>query len=407
MNPNTSTPPNPAPEWGANAPATPAVGPAFARAARWARAELPVQLIRADGTREAWLSDGSLARALPGAAVPNMHVALELPDAMVLRRTVTLPRLAPDQRQQALELQAAASSPFAPDDLEWAAAPGAPVVTGECVEMVLASRRQLASHLAEQAERMGPITDPQLWVSAPGGQMVRLGEFGRARFAQGVAQRRRVVAGLSLLAVALAGALALTPTLQLRQRAIEAQAAYSDLQGRTAGIQKKRQELLQLAERIKNLTEQTSGAIDGAQALAKITDMLADDTALVNLSVQGTKVNLYGLTPNAASLMQALGDTPGVREVKAPQAAIRAAGNTKDTFSIDLQLPEIQMRWATADTAAKPAEAASAVPTAAPVSQPPASMPNALAASPGVVPASAPATARAAGPTVPAGGGKP
>lgn len=350
---------------------------ARARAPFWAgwraawRVELPVTLIRADARRETWWFDGTTARSTDTrGASARASVAVELPESLLLRRTVRLPRLSVAERAEALALQAQSSSPFSSDDLDWVAAARSRDEGAGGVDLVLASRRQVAAYLAERREALNLAAEPLAWVSAADGGMAPMGTSGRARFSGALRRRRLLLAGSGILAIGFATALAVTPSLKLRQRSIEAQTAFAMLQRQTADVQQQRQQLLKLTDRTKALTEQTATAINGAGVLLALTQMLADDTALVNLSVQGSKVNIYGMTPNAATLMQTLATTPGVQDVKAPQAAIRAAGNAKDTFNIDFQRPDNLWRWVepAKTAAALQASAASAPAPATPAS---------------------------------------
>ena len=69
-----------------------------------------------------------------------------------------------------------------------------------------------------------------------------------------------------------------------------------------------------------------------------LTQALPDDTSLLGLQVQGLKVTMNGQTTNAAALMQHLSAQPGIREVRAPSAATRPLGVSKDSFSLEFTL---------------------------------------------------------------------
>ena len=79
---------------------------------------------------------------------------------------------------------------------------------------------------------------------------------------------------------------------------------------------------------------------DPLYVMALLTDALPDDTSLLGVQIQGSKVSINGLTPNAAALMQQLGSRPELRDVKAPTAATRSPGSPKDVFNIEFTLIE-------------------------------------------------------------------
>jgi general secretion pathway protein L len=143
---------------------------------------------------------------------------------------------------------------------------------------------------------------------------------------------------LIALAIVLGVGMAITPTVKLRMQAIEANDAYHKMITQTSSLSQKRGDLLLLTEKINAIKTVAQDAIDAPRLLTHLITLLPDDTYLVSLTVQGRKVSLYGQTPNAASFMQMLSNQKGFIEVKAPIAAIRPSGGTKDTFTIDFVL---------------------------------------------------------------------
>ena len=99
-----------------------------------------------------------------------------------------------------------------------------------------------------------------------------------------------------------------------------------------------------------------------------LTQALPDDTSLLNLQLQGLKVTMAGQTTNAAALMQHLSAQPGVRDVRAPSAATKPLGVTKESFSIEFMLdPKTLPSLTGADTKAVEPVVGTAAPASAPV----------------------------------------
>lgn len=307
----------------------------------WLTPDAPVLLLQADGGQSIWRGD---ARST-GAAVASDagFVAVELPQARILQRSLSVPAAMSDtDLAHAAALEARTASPFAAHDLVWAYRAQTPR-RGTCkVEIVIASRRQIAQYLTEQADRLKGLPVPEVWALTQGAGPLVLNGFGEAARHAFAARRRRIGYGLLMLALALVGAIATTPTVQLRSRALQAAAAYDILAARTAPVVRQRELLLQSAEHLNGLAELLADRMEPLRVLEKLTQVLPDDTALQSFKLQGAKLTLSGLTSNTASLLQLLGEQPGLRDVRSPSAATRMGASGKENFSIELMLdPEV------------------------------------------------------------------
>ena len=379
----------------------------------WLTPVLPVRLLQANGGESIW-QGGTQPLVAPGAKeLATPFLALELPDSLVLRRGMTVPAMSDAQTLEAVALDVQTANPFGADDLVWGFSQR-PVSQGLVrVEIALLSRRQLDNYLKSQSERWKEGVLPELWVLAAGNPPIVLAGFGEMPRARRITARRRTGYGLLLLALLVLAAIAITPTLQLRARAIEAVNAYTDLHNRTAPLARQREALVKTTDRLMVVSEAVSGGVDPLTVLDLLTQALPDDTSLLNLQLQGLKVTMAGQTTNAAALMQHLSAQPGVRDVRAPSAATKPLGVTKESFSIEFMLDPKTLPSLTGSDAktvepavgaAAPAPAASAVvvPTltasaaAAPVTaaSSPSSASGASAAPTAASPASVPATVR-------------
>ena len=234
----------------------------------------------------------------------------------------------------------------------------------------MVSRKQAAQYLAAQAARLQDVVNPEMWVRAGQLPPVVLGGYGEGLREAYATRRRRMGYGLLLTALALLAAMAITPTAQLRLRAIEAVQAYDAIAQRTAPLVRQREFLLQSSEQLGALSEMLAGRIEPLRILDKLTQVLPDDTSLQSFKLQGAKVTIVGATANASTLMQLLGNQPGLHDVRAPAAATRTAGASKETFaiefSLDPQLFGVVGAAVPATAIAPPPEAAKAPLTATP-----------------------------------------
>lgn len=359
----------------------------------WLRPEQMLRLVPADGAPSVvWESGEAVAKP----AREPVFWALELPEYMVLRKTVALPALDPQDCASAAELEVQAISPFAAEDLLWGFTELSRSSKAVKLLVVLASRAQtepylqacIADHMQSPAGAAKPLAQPEVWVFAAERRPVVFQGFGeQARFDWG---RKRLwwnVSGVALLLL-LAAAIAATPTAQLRLRAIEAVHAFEGMAARTTDVVAKRESLIQSADRVAGLSELLAERIDGVQVLSMLTNVLPDDTALQSARIQGSKVTISGLTENASALMQKLSNQDGVKDVRAPSAATRMGGGNKEIFTIELGLDAKVFGPKTVqevEAAAKPqaAEPENTVPAGADV------VPAAAGAAPAAVPPAA------------------
>ncbi|MBB6576799.1 general secretion pathway protein L [Comamonas odontotermitis] len=368
----------------------------------WLRPEQALTLVPTQGDPVVVWESGSPAP--DGKRAPEFW-AVEIPESMVLRKTLQLPALDPQDCASAAQLEVQAISPFAAADVLWGYAELSRSSQAVRMQLVLASRTQvepyIQSKIAERqqtlAENAKPLLQPEVWVFAPQRQPIVIHGFGEgARAAAGRKKLMLNAVGVGVAAL-LCIALALTPTAQLRLRAIEAVHAYEGMAAKTTDVVGKREQLMQSADKVAALSELLAERVDSVKVLSMLTKILPDDTALQSARVQGNKVTLVGLTENSSTLMQKLSNEEGVKDVRAPSAATRLAGANRESFTIELTLdnrvfgPTLKVEDPPPPSQPAPADGAGAQPAAA-SNEAPAAAPAALSAAPAPAPAAAPAT---------------
>lgn len=306
----------------------------------WLTPAVPVILYQADGTQSFWLGDR--LQSLNQSKLKAGFVAVELPQEQVLRRTFSIPQMGDADIAHAVALEARASSPFGAQDLVWGycISPGQ---QSHCnIELAIASRKQVGAYLATQAGRLPGNATPEIWVRTDKMCPIVLMGYGeRLRDAYAARQRHWGYA-LLLLAFFLMGSIAVTPTAQLRLRAVAAVLAYDDAIQRTASLAQQREALMQSVEKLGALSEVLSGRVEPLRILDRLTKVLPDDTALQSFKLQGSKVTISGDTANASAVLQLLGEQPGLRDVRAPSAAMRMPGASKESFVIEFLVDPLQ-----------------------------------------------------------------
>ena len=310
----------------------------------WLRPEQLLTLVPAQGDATIIWESGIPAKA--NKRNPEFW-AIELPESMVLRKVLQLPPLDPQDCASAAQLEAQAISPFAGSDLLWGATEILRSDKLVRLQMVLASRAQaepyIQSRVVERIQMQGEgsakqLPQPEVWVFAPERRPVVLQGFGESTRA--AAGRKKLLwnaLGIGVALLLLLG-IAITPTVQLRFRAIEAVKAFDVMAAKTGDAVTKREQLMQSADKVAGLSELLAERIDGVKVLSMLTEVLQDDSALQSARIQGNKVTITGLTENASTLMQKLSNQEGIKDVRAPSAATRLGGVNRESFTIELTL---------------------------------------------------------------------
>ncbi|GHC84240.1 hypothetical protein GCM10007320_28510 [Pseudorhodoferax aquiterrae] len=303
----------------------------------WLAPDQPVRVVRADAPDAFW--QGARGRmAQPPAGAPST-VAVALPQAMVLQRTVVLPRAAATEAAHALALQVQGWNPFPAQDLVWGWRRRSTAGGGIAADVALASRKQVASHLESLATRLeSAAAVPEIWVAPDDGPPIVLPDYGEGRRAAAARRHWRLCRALLVLAVLLALLLALTPSLQLWLREAQAARAHAELAAQARPVLARREALVQAQEAMAAAAKLLDQRIDPLRVLELLTQALPDGTAVQSLRLQGDVVTLSGTTGDAASLMQGLGRQAGLRNVRAPAAATRQPGAAFESFTVSFQL---------------------------------------------------------------------
>ncbi len=306
----------------------------------WLTPDTPVLLLQADGGQALWLGTKHQTETT---AIKARFTAIELPEDLLLRRRLVMPAIAEADIAQAVALEAQSISPFAAQDVALTYCAQALERGSIEVEIVLASRKQIAQYLTEKIQQTQQLqtmqgSAPEVWVRADTSAPMVLSGYGESARRAYATRRRHIGYGLVLAACALLAVAAVTPTAQLRLRAIEAVYAYDDIAQRAAPLVGRREALLQSTEQLGALSEVLAGRIEPLRVLETLTQVLPDDTSLQVFKLHATKVTITGTTANASALMQLLGKQPGLHDVRAPSAAMRSGAAGKEIFAIEFAL---------------------------------------------------------------------
>lgn len=326
----------------------------------WMEPAPAVCLLHADGSQSLWSGEQRRSPS-PREGEAARFVAVEIPGSEALECTVPLPPLSEVERQQALALAVRAASPFDPAELVWGWRS-----TPEGATALLASRRAVESRLAAAADRLRGRGPAEAWVFGPAGRPVVLQGFGEAARQQRASFGRRLGGLLLLCALLLLAGALLTPTLQLRLRALQAQQAHGEAERRLAPLLAQREALVKAQVQQAALREQMNDRVEPLAVLDLMSQAIPEDSFAQRLQLQGDKLTLTGQTPNTAALMNRLSAQPLLRDVRSPAAATRGMTAGRENFTIEMTLQPEALRPARAAAVATEAVTTAPAPASAP-----------------------------------------
>jgi general secretion pathway protein L len=334
----------------------------------WLGADPPVCVLHADGRESLW-ADGAPRKASAADCAAARFVAVELSADETLECPVPLPPMASSDRQDALALAVRMASPFEAHELVWGwrDAEGQGPATA-----MLASRRAVQARLDAAAGRVGRRGAPEVWAFDGRGRPVVLQGHGELARQRRRAHGRWLGWALLISAALLAAAVLVTPTVQLKLRAMQAVRAYAEVERQLAPVLAQREAVVKAQAQQAALRDLMAERVEPLAVLDLLTQAVPDDSHLQRLQLQGTKATLIGQTPNTAALMNTLSGQPLVRDVRSPNPSTRSMTAGRENFAIELTLQPDALR--------PPAAAAAVVPPALPASAPAAPAPAASVA---------------------------
>lgn len=306
------------------------------RVFRWLSPRRPVRVLDSTGQASVRLGRSSEAVDFNGQVEA---LAVELPEALVLRRTLVLPQLSDADLEAAVALDARGASPFPEADLVWGfvrrtAADGQSLK----IESVLSSRALIGRHLESLAQVLDGRS-PEVWA---GGAMlippIPLRGFGEEGARRGLGLRSAASILLAVLAVILVALVALTPLLQLRLQVIDAIGQNERLLKKAAPQAALRADLMRFNANLELIGKYVAQYPNALLTLDELSRLLPDDVVVNTLEFKGDVVRLSGQAANAAKLLDLLASQPGYVEVKAPSATTRVQGSAKEYFTIEFKI---------------------------------------------------------------------
>ncbi|MEO5669483.1 MAG: PilN domain-containing protein [Ramlibacter sp.] len=301
----------------------------------------PVLLLHSDGTETVWRANAPVP-GVPAAKV-GKFVAVELPDDLLLRRGFELPAMSQADTDQAVLLEVQGNSPFAPEDLAWGHVIRDLRDGQRRAEIAIASRRHIGQFIQSRwPDLAGVDKTPEVWVVAGLPAPIVIAGYGEHKRLSHAASKQRWDVALLVAALILASLAAMSPTVQLRFRALEAAEAFESLVTRVTPLVRKRDEISAMNDKLRALDAAVGDRVDPAGVIAYLTEILPDDTHLYSLDIQKSKIIAAGHTVDASALLQKLSADPKLRDVRSPTAVTRVPGAAKEAFTVEFTMEKKQ-----------------------------------------------------------------
>jgi general secretion pathway protein L len=266
--------------------------------------------------------------------------AVILPSGMVLLKTLVFPRAAEADLELVMAMEVTANSPFPESDTGngWRI-----VSRGEenlTVELAIVSLSAVMSYLGQEYD-CHDVRAREIWADI-NETIVVLKGFGERKRQQRYNKRLvRVVSCIAYSVVVLIvifGGAAGFKYLQLNQ-----------LRSLSAEVQAQAGEAIKMRSAIVRANE-TVAAVNALAAerpsphyeLSRLSHLLGDDASLLQVSVQGTGLDIRGVADDASVVVQQLTDEPAFSEVIAPQAITKYFNTGQEQFFLNIKLSGVR-----------------------------------------------------------------
>lgn len=266
------------------------------------------------------------------------HLAVVIPDDLVLSKTVELPRESETEMHAVMRFEAITNSPFPEEDtvFGWRVVSRSEAVL--IVSLSISSRAAISKVvLAEDPARGTHLNDCEVW-SGDDGTLIQFQGFGE--MSRDAAYRQRLIRGAvwgGLLVLGVYVVLAI-PAAALKMRAGQLQelAVATEL---TAGVAtESRNRLTLLEEKLAEAGGYFDERLHYQEWLHKVAELTPDSVYLTRLSLDEGRLTITGLADNAAEYQTLLASANIVSELFAPTAFTRDSRAQKERFTLTMRI---------------------------------------------------------------------
>lgn len=272
---------------------------------------------------------------------PQLRQFFCVPNARVLRRSLSLPAAAEDNLRQVLAFEMDRQTPFKADQVYYDCIVRGRDVSGRQlqVDLVVMPRGAFDEEVAPVLQLGIPLDGVDCWVDVATGERVGVNLLPAERRARRSNQRLWINLGLALFAVVLAlGVMARTVT-NREQALANMTAEVEKAQGEAKEVAALRKTLEETIDSANFLTQKKRSVVTAVELLKDLTERLPDSTYLERLNVtEDGRVELQGLSDKSEGLIAELQKSrvladPAFQGVVQPDPRVK-----KDRFNLVAQL---------------------------------------------------------------------
>lgn len=302
----------------------------------WLRVSPAIKVHFSDGTSADFVNGRILAQK-PGSS-SNLNTAfhaLVLPENILLKRTLHLPKMSPADLRRTLQFEVDAVTPFDPAQTVWGfRSDEHQEGSVQRVDLVLTSSAYIDKLIAQMTLPVD-LAKLEIWGMNAQSQPVTLIGFAEHRRARFIRRQVIQIVSLLLLIPLLVIAIAGVPMVAAHVRLSHAEAALAALESQSSVAEAQRSKLNaqgQSAQVVLNYLENPPRPLF---VLNLLSEHIPDSAYLERLDMNAQHVVIKGQADNAAALTQTLGALPDLQNVHAPAAITRNPQNNKERFTLE------------------------------------------------------------------------
>lgn len=287
-------------------------------------------------------ADGALrADILNGVKMSQLQLNLVMPEDQVMRKRITLPRVARHNLRTVVSYQIGRLTPFSVDKVFFDVLEVSASTSSENTLEVefIAVLKTDAQPWIDQVERLTGLRISRLVVAKTDGllnqQALNLFAQQRTPNKWWLRLNRNSMLLLGLVAVLLVTAV--VPVIKLRALVVERKQEIKVLDERVTGLQEKRQILEHDLAALNYVLEQKASNRELSRIIDELTRIVPDEIFINSLSVQKQTVVISGVGTGVVDLIALLNGSPLFADAKFTSSITRA-GEGQDIFTASMQL---------------------------------------------------------------------
>lgn len=269
----------------------------------------------------------------------QLQLNLVIPEKHVMRRRISLPKVARHNLRNMVSFQVGRLTPFSTDQVFFDVIELPATANDDVIEVeLIAVLKSVAQPWIDEVERLTGLSVARLKV--PNTEQQYVGDinlFAQLRGPNAWWLRLNRNSMLLFVLAVLLCATALTPVIKLRAAVVERKQEIQVIDRRVADLQVKREVLEQDLASLNYVLEQrvTSGL--PSRVIEELTRLIPDEIYINNLSVQKKTVVLSGIGTGVVDLIELLNSSPLFAEAKFTASITRGSAG-QDIFTASVQL---------------------------------------------------------------------